>query len=191
MVCWISNDAPAFQLKQKHPWLKLCATGVFPISSFHIIYNNMAIVKTNPMLGVLKMNIESLIKAIIILHQGNAAKHALVKYSIARQIEKKDVHSMILDGQTIDVIDMIVTAKYNPFSINENTATRTIDALTIIATKDMETKLILQTNHTECPVQNGEIIFSEEVLITQVNQLTTIEEYAKICKEFELYFEDE
>ena len=137
------------------------------------------------------MNIESLMKAVLVLHRGNAQQHIMLRCSIAQQIQKNDIHSLVLEGKSVDVVDMIVAAKYNPFTVQGEYATRTIEALTIMATRDMETKLVLQTNHTECPVRNGEIIYEEESVKTQVNQITSIEEYSKICKDFELYFEDD
>ena len=136
------------------------------------------------------MNIESLIKAILVLHHGNAKQHALLKYSVAQQIRDKEVHAILLEGKSVDAIDMIITAKYSPFVIKDDTATRVVEALMIVATKEMETKLVLQTNHTECPVRNGEIVFEEEVMITQINQIINIEDYTKIYKDFELYFEE-
>ena len=49
-------------------------------------------------------------------------------------------------------------------------------------------RLTILKNPTVEKVEN--IVVEEEKMITQVNRITTIEEYAKICKDFELYFED-
>ena len=136
------------------------------------------------------MNIESLIKAVVVLHNGNARQHALTQCSVAKQIQQNVVRPMIIDGESVDVVDMIVSAKYHPFTKTEQTASRKIEALLIVVTRQMESKLILQTNHTECPVRDGEIVVEEEEMTTQINQPITIEEYSKMCKEFELYFEE-
>lgn len=136
------------------------------------------------------MSIESLLKAILVLHHGNAKQHALLKYSLAKQIQSNEAQPVNLNGKSVATMEMIVTAKYAPFATNGAVANRTIEALLIDMTAEDEVQLVLQTNHTECPVVNGEIVVEDEKMITQVNRITTIEEYAKICKDFELYFED-
>lgn len=137
------------------------------------------------------MSIEALLKAIVVLHHGNTKQHAMVKYSVAKQIQKNDIRPITINGKTVDTMEMIIATKYHPFAINGGIATRTIEALLVHMTVNDEIKLILQANHTECPVVNGEIIIEQEQMITQVNQLITIEEYTKICQDFELYFEDD
>lgn len=137
------------------------------------------------------MSIEALLKAILVLHQGGARQYALMKYSVAKQIKKNDIQTIDIDNRNIQAMEMIITVKYTPFAIEGDIAKRTIEALVIDMTTEGEVLLVMQTNTTQCPVENGQILIEAEKLITQENHKTSIEEYARIHKDFEIYIEED
>ena len=137
------------------------------------------------------MSIESLMRAILVLHHGNGAQYAMLNCSVAKQIEKTPIRPIVIDGKTVDAMEMIIAAKYTPFEIAENKAHRTVQALTINMTTEDDVKLVLQTSHTECPVDNDTIVYEQEQVVDQTNNTIEIAEYSKICNEFELYFEED
>ena len=137
------------------------------------------------------MSIEALMRAILVLHHGNGAQYALLNCSVAKQIEKNPISPIVIDGVTVDAMELIIAAKYTPFETTNDIAQRVVQALTVTMTMEDDIKLVLQTNQTQCPVKNGTIVYEEEQVVEQTNKSIEITEYSKICHEFELYFEEE
>lgn len=137
------------------------------------------------------MTMESLIKAVVMLHNGHKKEKTAMEMSILKQIEINTIHQVTLDGKPVDALELILTAKYNPFVMKEGFAVREVDAAVALVTSAEDDGIIFakQFNTTRCELTDGEPDIDSEVLIEQSNKTMTIDEYAKICKEFELYFE--